>query len=235
MSDTFLFMKVSAIIAAGGIGKRMGSSGPKQYIELLGKPIICHTLDRFREVPEITEVVITVPSGFVNSFVEEIIRPYNYPADWRVTQGGTHRQDSVRNGLALVSSDCDIVVVHDGVRPFITPRLIKKSIEVASSAGAVIVAAPIKETIKRVGLDLDVEETVNRKNLWGAQTPQTFRASLLREAVEVAYKNNFLGTDDASLVERLGIKVRVIEGDSKNIKITTPDDLVVASAIARSW
>lgn len=228
-------MKITAIIAAGGIGKRMGSSEPKQYIELLGKPIICHTLDRFREVPEIGEVIIVVPPDYVHSFVEEVIKPYSYPGNWRVTAGGTHRQDSVRNGLALVSGDCDVVIVHDGVRPFITSQVIEKSVKAVLQEGAVIIATPLKETIKKVGPDLNIQETVDRKNLWGAQTPQTFRASLLKEAMEVAYKNNFLGTDEASLVERLGIKVKIIEGDSRNIKITTPDDLVVASAIARLW
>jgi 2-C-methyl-D-erythritol 4-phosphate cytidylyltransferase len=113
-------MKIAAIIAAAGIGRRMGSDRPKQYLELCGRPIICHTLDRFLEAKCIDEVIIVVEPGRAESFREEILEPYGYPSHWRVTLGGSVRQESVINGLELVSPDCDVVLVHDGVRPFIT-------------------------------------------------------------------------------------------------------------------
>lgn len=228
-------MKVSAIIAAGGIGKRMGGAKPKQYIEILGRPIICLTLDKFREFNHINKVIIVVPPDYVDSFRSDIISRYEYPSDWQVTAGGLHRQDSVRNGLNLVSKDCDVVLVHDGVRPFITAGLIERSIETAFNEGAAIVAAPIKETIKKAGGDKLISATVDRDGLWGAQTPQAFRYKILKEAMESAYRDNFMGTDEASIVERIGTKVKIVEGDSRNIKITTPDDIVLAEAIARHW
>lgn len=228
-------MKVAAIIAAGGIGKRMGAATPKQYIEILGRPIICRTLDKFKGIDGIKEVIVVVPTDYVNSFKSDIIDRYDYPSNWQVTSGGLHRQDSVRNGLNLVSKDCDVVLVHDGVRPFVTAGLIEKSIEAAFREGAVIVAAPVKETIKKANGDKLISGTVDRQGLWGAQTPQVFRYKILKEAMESAYRDNFMGTDEASIVERNGAKVKIIEGDSKNIKITTPDDIVLAEAIAEHW
>jgi 2-C-methyl-D-erythritol 4-phosphate cytidylyltransferase len=228
-------MKVSAIIAAGGIGKRMGASRPKQYIELSGRPIICRTLDRFRELKDIDELIVVVPADYVNSFKSDIIDRYNYPQAWKNAAGGLHRQDSVRNGFDLVSKDCNVVLVHDGVRPFISARLIEKSIETAFKEGAAIVAAPVKETIKKAGRDRLISGTVDRQGLWGAQTPQAFRYEILKKAMETAYRDNFYGTDEASIVERIGVRVKIVEGDYKNIKITTPDDILVAEAIVKTF
>lgn len=229
-------MKASVIIAAGGIGKRMGKDKPKQYLELLGKPMICHTLDRFLDLTDIKKIIVVLPPDFVSSFREDVLKAYDYDLGFiEVAAGGEKRQDSVRNGLKLVPDDFDVVLVHDGCRPFVSQSLVEKSIQVALEMGAAVVAAPIKETVKKVSASGNVEETIDRRHLWGAQTPQAFRVDLLKKAMDGAYRDGFYGTDDATLVERIGKKVQVIEGDYFNIKITTPEDMVMAEAIAKSW
>ena len=229
-------MKAAAIIAAGGVGKRMSMDRPKQYLDLLGGPIICHTLERFTHTPDITKVIIVLPPADVKMFELEILKCYFQDLqNCEVTAGGEKRQDSVSNGLKLVPDDYDVVLVHDACRPFITARLIEESIKIAWKEGAAIVAAPLKETVKKTNSDGYIDETLDRDVLWGAQTPQAFRLALLREAMDAAYRDRFWGTDEAILVERLGLKVKLIKGDSRNIKITTPEDLVMAKAIAESW
>lgn len=227
-------MKAWAIIAAAGIGKRMGGGRPKQYLEVGGLPIICHTLRRFRETGCIESCVIVVEPGREAEVRAEILDRYDFPKKWQVVAGGAVRQESVANGLACIPVEIDVVAVHDGVRPFVTPQQIAESVEVAQREGAAIVAAPIKETIKRVGSGA-VVATVDRHDLWGAKTPQCFRRALLVEAMEFARREGFIGTDEASLVERLGRTVRIIAGDDRNIKITTPEDLIFAEAIWKEW
>lgn len=228
-------MKVAVIIAGGGIGKRMGSDRPKQYLELNGRPMICHTLDRFMGIEDIRKIVVVLPSDFAPSFQDDILKPYDYDLSFiEILEGGVKRQDSVRNGLMAVPDDFDVVLVHDACRPFITKDLIRRSIETAYGEGAAIIAAPIKETLKKVNGGA-IDETVDRQHLWGAQTPQAFRLGILRKAIEKAYQDGFYGTDDAILVERLGGKVKIIEGDYRNIKITAPEDLIVAEAIAKTF
>ena len=227
-------MKVAAIVTAAGIGKRMGAQRAKQYLEVADLPIIVHTLRRFAALPDISEVVITVPPEDVDSFRHDIIEPFELPAAWKVVAGGEHRQQSVQNGLNAVSGDCDIVVIHDGVRPFVRESVIRASIEAARKHGASLVAMPLKETIKRVEAGM-VVETADRSVLWGAQTPQTFRFKLIREAHERAAREGVVGTDDAMLVERMGEPVVVVEGDYRNIKITTKDDLTIAEAISKEY
>ena len=228
-------MNAWAIIAAAGIGKRMGGSCPKQYLEIGGRPIICHTLDRFREARTIANLVVVVEPGRERAIEDEILRRFEYPKSWIVTAGGEHRQDSVANGLAKIPKDCDVVAVHDGVRPFVTPAQIDSAVELANKEGACIVAMPIKETIKRVGGNNHISETVDRSSLWGAKTPQCFKRALLADAMDRARREGFKGTDEASIVERMGVAVRVIEGDERNIKITSPSDLIVAEAILKEW
>jgi len=228
-------MNAWAIIAAAGLGKRMGGGTPKQYLELGRRPIICHTLDSFREASTIQSVVVVVEPGREDDFRERILKGRRYPAKWRVVAGGSVRQESVSKGLAALPDECDVVVVHDGVRPFIYPAVIDESARLAQAEGACIVATPIKETIKRVDRSHSIDETVDRTHLWGAKTPQSFRKSVLLEAMQKATEDNFIGTDESSLVERLGVRVRIIEGDDRNIKITTPSDLKVAEAILKEW
>jgi 2-C-methyl-D-erythritol 4-phosphate cytidylyltransferase len=226
-----LTMKIAAIIAAAGIGRRMGGDVPKQYLELAGRPIICHTLDLFKSIPGIDEVVVVVEPGRELGFREDIIDKYGYPSSWSVVGGGSVRQESVANGLNAVSESCEIVIVHDGVRPFVMQSKIEELVRVASSEGACILAAPVKETIKRVDNGAFVLETVDRGELWGVQTPQVFRRGVLAGAIEEAARSGFVGTDEASLVERIGVKVKVVEGDYHNIKITTPEDIGIAEGI----
>ena len=228
-------MNIAAIITTAGQGKRMGGDKPKQYLDIAGRPIIVHTLERFAEVQRLGHLIVVVPPADANSFKNDILERYGFPGHWRVVAGGAARQDSVMNGLTALPDDVDVILVHDGVRPFIDPEIIEKSIDAAAEFGACVVAMPLKETIKRVGDENTVSETIDRRVLWGAQTPQTFKASLLREAYESAFRDKVVGTDEAMLVERIGHKVKVIKGDYRNIKITTTDDLVLAEAIAAHW
>jgi len=228
-------MKVAAIITTAGQGRRMGVDTPKQYLEVQGRPIIVHTLERFSQIPGIDQLVVVVPPSDVESFGEDVISRYGFPPQWKVVAGGAVRQDSVMNGLKALTDDVDVVIVHDGVRPFISPEVIERSIHKANECGACVVAMPLKETVKRVGEDEAVNETVDRSVLWGAQTPQTFKAEILREAYDAAYRDNFTGTDEAMLVERLGHTVKVVRGDYRNIKITTAEDLIIAEAIAAQF
>lgn len=213
----------------------MGAGRPKQYLEVAGRPIICHTLERFRAAGSIRGVVVVVEPDGVDSFRRDIVEGYGFPSEWRVVAGGSVRQQSVANGLAQVPRDCEVVAVHDGVRPFVTPEQIDASVGMASEEGACIVATQVKDTIKSVDEHGKVDFTVDRSVLWGAKTPQAFRAGILREAFERAAADNFLGTDEASLVERLGVPVKIAEGDDRNIKITTPADLAIAEALMKEW
>lgn len=228
-------MKTAAIITAGGIGKRMGAGLPKQYLEVAGKPIIVHAIERFVGFEGIRQVIVTVPPGDETSFATDILAPFALNEMVTVVAGGPQRQDSVANGLNAVADDVEIVLIHDGVRPFIKRDVIQRSIECARDKGACVVAMPLKETVKRVDEAGCVEETVDRNMLWGAQTPQVFRFDVIREAFDKAVREGFYGTDDAMLVERMGMTVNVVEGDYHNIKITTTEDLVIAEAIARNW
>jgi 2-C-methyl-D-erythritol 4-phosphate cytidylyltransferase len=229
-------MNAWAIIAAAGIGKRMGGDRPKQYLELGGKPVVCHTLERFVLATSIQSVVIVVEPGREAAFRSEIIERNGFPATWKIVAGGSVRQESVLNGLRALPDDCDVVAVHDGVRPFISPLMIDRSVEIAFESGACVVATPVKETIKKVRAgDATIEETVDRSQLWGAKTPQTFRKDVLLTAMQKALEEGFLGTDEASIVERLGVPVRILEGDDRNIKLTTPADLRIAEAILEEW
>lgn len=221
-------MKVSAIIAAAGLGKRMGRDSPKQYLELVGRPIICHTLDKFRGM---AQVIIVVEKDRVDGFRREILEAHGFSKGWHVVAGGEKRQDSVRNGLGCVSDNCDVVLIHDGVRPFIAPRLIAEVADRAQEFGAAIVAIPVKDTIKKVERGDVIVGTVDRQSLWRAQTPQAFRLEIVRKAFDVAYRDRFYGTDEASLVERLGLEVAIVSGEDWNFKITTPDDLMIAEAL----
>jgi 2-C-methyl-D-erythritol 4-phosphate cytidylyltransferase len=228
-------MKTAAIITAGGIGKRMGAGLPKQYLEVAGKPIIVHTIERFVGLAGVRQVIVTVPPGDETSFAADILAPFALNEMVTVVAGGAERQDSVSNGLAAVAGDIEIVLIHDGVRPFIKRDVIQRSIECARDKGACVVAMPLKETVKRVDEKMCVAETVDRSVLWGAQTPQAFRFDIIREAFDKATREGFYGTDDTMLVERLGHTVSVVEGDYNNIKITTAEDIVIAEAIARNW
>lgn len=222
-------MKIAVVIPAAGMGRRMGTNQPKQYLQLAGRPMIAHTLERFRTVES---VVVVVEPERVESFRREIIDAYQFPREWHVVAGGAERQDSVRNGLEYVPNVCDVVLVHDGVRPLITPELIQAVARKAADIGAAIVAIPTRDTIKRCVEDF-ISETIDRTHLWQAQTPQAFRTDIIKKAFATAYRDNFYGTDEASLVERVGVPIALVRGSDWNIKITTPEDLVIAEALCK--
>lgn len=207
---------------AAGKGTRMGYAESKQFLLLQDKPIFIHTLEVFSRVSRIKEMIVVTGAADVTR-CEEWIRKFGLEAQVRVTAGGSERQDSVYAGLKELISD--YVLVHDGVRPFVTPELIENCMEAAVEYGAAVLAVPVKDTIKQVNEEGIIMSTPDRRSLWSIQTPQAFRLSALLEAHERAKQEAFLGTDDAMLIERLGKQVKVVEGRYTNIKITTPDDL----------
>ena len=222
---------VGGLITAGGRGKRMGkTSVPKQFLEIEGVPILLRTLKAFVDHPLIQKIVITIPTDHAALCAEHIVSACHTDKEIKVVAGGDTRQQSVYNGLVHLS-DTDVVVIHDGVRPFVALETITRTIHTAHLSGAAIAAVPVRETVKRkVGESL---ETVSRDELWFAHTPQSFQTNLILEAHEEALRIGFHSTDDASLVERLGRPVIIVEDSYENIKITTPVDLAVASVLAR--
>lgn len=213
----------SALIVAAGSGKRMNAGINKQFIKLKNKEIIAYTIESFYKNENIDEIVVCIKKDEEEFFKKHILDKYKFK-NIRIAYGGKERQDSIYNGLKEVNKNCDIILVHDGARPFVDNRIINESIESAKEKKAVVVGVPVKDTIKIVNEDI-VEATPERSTLWAAQTPQTFKYKLLVEAYEKAYKNNYYGTDDSMLVENMGQKVTMIMGSYENIKITSPEDI----------
>jgi 2-C-methyl-D-erythritol 4-phosphate cytidylyltransferase len=219
-------MQVSAIIAAGGRGKRMNSGLSKQFLNIKGRPILYYTLSTFESLDMFHEIVMVVGEADF-SYADNIVNRYRFKKT-RLVKGGNERQDSVYNGLRALSPQTDIVVIHDGVRPFVTRDIIKRSIGAAKKHRAAGAAVPVKDTIKVVDECNVIKQTPDRSALWAMQTPQTFIYQLILDAYETAFKDGYYGTDDAVLVERLGLPVKIIEGAYENIKITTPEDIIIA-------
>jgi len=218
-----------AIIAAAGAGTRMASDRPKQFLSLAGTPVIFHTLKPFEECEQIHEVIVVLPAEESAGFLS-MAGKYGLRKLTRVVPGGATRADSVKRGLtAIRSATAEIVAVHDGVRPFVTVAEIDSTIAAAQSDGAAILVAPVTDTIKQVG-DRAVVKTLDRSLLRRALTPQCFQYELLRQAYQRADVNDPSLTDESALIERLGKPVTVVEGSSRNIKITTPGDLLIAEA-----
>jgi len=205
----------------------------KVFLTLAGKPMLLRTLLTFSKVPDVGELIVAVGADEVEP-VTSLLGRVKGLVPWRVVEGGTERQYSIRNGLALVSEEADIVLVHDAARPLIRRDTIEDLIRVVRAEGAAIIAVPEKNTIKIAAEDGTVAATPPRSSLWQVQTPQGFRKDILMEANRKADEDGFLGTDDASLVERLGVPVRIVRGEYSNIKVTTPEDMVVAEAILRN-
>jgi 2-C-methyl-D-erythritol 4-phosphate cytidylyltransferase len=224
-------MRTVAVILAGGTGKRMGSPTNKQLLHLENKPIIVHTLQVFQECHPIDGIYLVVNQKDLPIIQEEILEAYRFSKLVKLVIGGRLRQDSVRNGLEAIDNSCNIVVIHDGVRPFMTPSFVEKSISLMEMYDAVIPAIPVKDTIKVVSKEGYVMKTLERDALWHVQTPQTFKYELILKAYRNGMSKKFYGHDDASFLESLGIKVKVIEGSPYNIKITTPEDLVMAQGM----
>lgn len=226
--------EVAAIIVAGGSGKRMGMNIKKQFIELDKKPILAHTIEAFNKCRVIDEIIVVVGKEDKEKVKAEIINRYGYHKVTQIVEGGAERQDSVYNGLMAVKDGIQYVMIHDGARPFISEEIVEKSLSMTKEKQATVVAVPVKDTIKVVNEECEVEDTPMRSTLWSVQTPQSFKKELLIEAYAYAKERNLTVTDDSMLVEAYGKKVYVVEGDYNNIKITTPEDLVLGQAILMS-
>ncbi|WMN05964.1 2-C-methyl-D-erythritol 4-phosphate cytidylyltransferase [Marivirga arenosa] len=218
-------MKKYAIIVAGGTGKRMGESLPKQFLKLGGTPILIHTLQAFNIADPEIELIITLPKEEIQFWDELNVWHQNYITH-KVVAGGETRFHSVKNALEHV--DEGLVAIHDGVRPFVSPDIIYESFKLASEKQAVITAVKMKDSVRQLTED-GKSKNIDRSTLRMVQTPQTFTVDLLKSAYNTEFKNHF--TDDASVVEAYGKDVSLIEGDYRNIKITTPEDLVIAEAL----
>lgn len=225
-------MKTEAIVAAAGIGKRLRSKTRKPYIDISGKPVLIRALTALSSSSGIKKIIVAVNRRDVNRCAA-LIRRFRVSKIKAVISGGRERRDSVANGLKRLDRDTEIVLIHDGARPFIDNKLIRDSIDCARKFGACIVGVPVKATIKRVkeSESMRVVETVDRSALWEIQTPQVFKKDIIVKAYERF--GSAPATDDAMLVEKLGIEVRVILGSYRNIKITTPEDLIIAKAICK--
>lgn len=220
-------MHVAAIIAAGGRGERLGAGRPKQLLEIGGRSILDLAVAAFLGHGRIAEVVVVAPADLVG----DLAGAWTGPAPVRVVAGGPRRQDSVANGFAVVDGRADIVVVHDAARPFVRADLISRTIDAAAESGAALAAVPVHDTVKLAGEgDAEqptVERTIPRERVYLAQTPQAFRAEVLRAAI-AAGAGGATATDEAALAEAAGFAVRLVTGDAANVKITTPADLEAA-------
>ena len=221
-------MKVGAIIPAAGRGKRIGASVPKQFLEIQGKPLLHHTLTVFASCELIDYVVLVMPRTDVDETGDDWLNKYEIVRE--VVVGGEQRQDSVYNGFNSLEEETGIVVVHDGVRPFTTPQMITATVEAAQQHGAAITAIPVSDTVKQAA-DGFVKQTVSRDGLWRVQTPQAFQCGLLQQAFKKAKKDSYYGTDEGSLVEYLGERVKIVPGSELNIKITRKEDLVLGESL----
>ena len=223
--------KISAIIPAAGSGKRMGGNRSKQYLAIGERPILVETLMVFNESPHIDEVILVSPPDDID-LMEGLLKKYDLAKVSKIVKGGKERQDSISNAIDSLDRDSGIVLVHDGVRPFIDDEIIRELIDTVNQYGAAIAAVPVKDTVKKV-LHNSITGTVPREDLWLAQTPQAFSAKVIIDAYANAREKGIRGTDDASLVEAMGLAVKIVMGSYKNIKITTPEDLLFAEAIKR--
>ncbi|HHW37475.1 MAG TPA: 2-C-methyl-D-erythritol 4-phosphate cytidylyltransferase [Bacillales bacterium] len=226
-------MDYYVVIPAAGQGKRMNAGINKLFIPLNKIPVIIHTLSVFDHDENCKGVILVVNENEVNLFIE-LIRKFHIKNVLKIVNGGQERQNSVYNGLKAVPDEDAIVLIHDGARPFIKQSIIHTLVKSASVNDGAIVAVPMKDTIKAAKNNI-VEKTVERSSLWSVQTPQAFRLSVILDAHQKAEDDQFLGTDDSSLVERLGKKVHIVVGDYENIKLTTPEDLIFGEAILAKY
>jgi len=222
-------VSVSAIIVGAGTGNRLGSDRPKQYLSVAGKPVLYYTLKKFEECAQVDAIIVVVARDWMVHVSTEIVDKFGFEKVRKVVDGGRERQDSVWAGL-LATDSSEWVAIHDAVRPFISTRKLEEVIRAGKDFGGAILALPPRDTIKTEH-DGFVESTPERKHLWAVQTPQVFEYELLRSAYRQAMSDNFVSTDDSALVERLGHKVKIVEGEANNIKITVPLDLKLAELI----
>ena len=222
---------VAAVIVAAGKGLRMQETLRKQYLPLAGLPILGHTLRVFDRCDLVDQLYLVIPRDDIDFCREKILDPLKPIRRVQLVAGGVRRQESVYNGLQQVDPACRIVVIHDGVRPFLLPDHLSACIDGARKFGACILGVPAQDTLKQVDQSANIVGTIARDTIWLAQTPQAFRSELIKKAHHQACLDGYQGTDDASLVERLGQTVKIIHGSRSNIKITNQEDLAISRAL----
>ena len=223
---------VIAIIPAAGTSKRMGTGVDKQLLSLCGQAVLERSIRAVLAAESIDGVILVVKPGQERFFLSWSKRFDGMVQG--IVAGGAQRQESVRNGLCAVPDDAAVVVIHDGARPLVSPQLVNDVVAAARGRGAATLGVPVKDTVKKTGEDNQVMETVPRDKLWLVQTPQAFEVKVINEAHNWAYQNGYQGTDDASLVEAYGRPVTMVYGSYENIKVTTPEDIIVAEALLKT-
>jgi 2-C-methyl-D-erythritol 4-phosphate cytidylyltransferase len=222
--------KTTAIVAGAGRGERIGSKGGKQFLQLAGIPVLARSLLNIESVPEVDEIILVVNAGEIDRARGEIVETYGLKKVTNIVEGGEWRQDSVFKALRNLSPGVEMVLVHDGARPLATPSLIARAIKALRGCEGVITAVAVVDTVKEVEGGW-VVRTPDRRRLWAVQTPQCFRSPALLDAHERANQEGVWATDDAALLERYGYRVRVVEGELTNLKITYPRDIILAEAL----
>ncbi len=225
-------MNVSAVIVAAGKGERINRFKKKQFLSLCAKPLLYWTLENFEKIKEIKEVVLVLPKEDIPKYVKSVRKKFSKVK--KIVPGGETRQESVFNGLKSTEENFPLVAIHDGVRPLVSTNLIERTLRIAKKYGTAVAALPVKETLKMVSPGNLVKTTLPREEIWAIQTPQVFRREIILQAHQKARKDKFTGTDDAQLVERLGLPVKLVSGEYTNIKITTPEDLLFAKTILKT-
>jgi 2-C-methyl-D-erythritol 4-phosphate cytidylyltransferase len=221
--------KITAIVPAAGLGKRFDSSSRKTFISIKGLPLLVYTLKRLQNEAAITEIIPVIRHEDMDS-CSKIFRQHDLHKISRIAPGGKERQDSVYSALKIIDSEC-IVLVHDGVRPFIPEGMIAKLVGALADADGAVPGMPAKETIKEMSERMTVVSTLRRDRIRAIQTPQAFSYNIIKKAYDKAYEDGIYATDDAALVERTGGTVKIVEGSPYNIKITTPEDLKMLECI----
>lgn len=224
-------MYVSAIVVAAGLSLRLKSNIPKPLVKINSRPVIIFSLSCLAKCRWVKEIIVVANARNMQG-IKKAIRQYKIPKVSQIVFGGVERKDSAYNGIRAASPQADLILIHDGGRPFISQDIISRAVNQAQKSGAAIAAVPVKATIKKVRGKNIVEKTIDRENLWEIQTPQVFRKALIREAFKRF--GHLEVTDDAILVEKMGKRVSIVWGDYKNIKITTPEDLIIAKALAKN-
>lgn len=220
-------MKNYVVIVAGGSGSRMQTDQPKQFLELKGRPMLMHTIDAFANCGQDMNIILVLPADHINTW-QNLINEHGYVVEHQTTEGGETRYNSVLNGLNLIKSE-GIVAIHDGARPLISTEVIKRTIDQAKKSGNGVAAVQVKDSIRQMKNSKSI--AVDRSQFYAVQTPQTFDVGLIKKAFEKSQSNQF--TDDASVIEAYGETVHLVEGSYDNLKITTPEDLIVAESILK--
>lgn len=225
--------KKAVIIPAAGSGSRLGSDIPKPFIELCGITILQRSIECFQHLEGGVEIVVATSKANFDKCTQIFEQISAENLSLKVVEGGNERQHSIWNAIQALSESVELVAIHDAVRPFVSIKHIRQCFEGAQKVGGAILAIPAKDTIKRVDQNHFIVDTPDRSQLWQAQTPQVFKKHIILEAYKLALHEKFLGTDDASLVERMGNRISIVEGDRTNLKITYPIDLKVAELILK--